>query len=248
MPSEPNLPKFVLEGVTIYDATPWFPTRTGASGVVFRNRDREMVDMFAVHHDAVAFSGEDLNFNGTTVDEERARMQASYNWHTKFRDNPAGFVADGSQGWNWPGMGYHMYVFPSGRIYEVGRLSTVRAHVAHRNTRSIGCVVAGDFTARPPAIGGILAAGAVLLYCWGWRGRIIEPRGHRQWAVPGWETSCPGNAYQRWVPQVLEIAARLAQERSGVSPDTRIRAALQGAWDGSDWGFLHQQLHYIEMA
>lgn len=245
MSEVPALPKLTVNGVDIWDARIWFPTRVGASGVTFWGRTAEQVTGLALHHDAVAFQDIDRNFSGTTIDEERARMQASYNWHTKFRDGNPDMKRIGVDGWNWPGMGYHLYAFPSGRIYLVGDLATVRAHVAHRNTPLAGLVLAGDFTNAPPVDGLLLAAGSALLYIWGWTGRIIEPRGHRQWAVAGWGTACPGNTYQAWVPSILEIAAAIARNREEVAAETRIRSAMQPNWDALNLQGLHGQIHYL---
>lgn len=244
MPDEPNLPKLTINAVTVYDATEWFPTMPGRSGVVFHQRRIADIDTFAVHHDAVAFKDLDRNFNGTTLDEERARMQASYNWHTRWRDTaPPADVDVG--GWNWPGMGYHLYAFPSGRIYLVGDLATIRAHVAHRNTRSIGLVFAGEFMRTPPADGLLLAGGSALLYCWGFLGRLLDPKAHRQLAVPGWETSCCGDTYASWVPSLLDVAAAIARNNQQVNAETRIRVALTPNWEALNLRGLDAQIHYL---
>ncbi len=164
----PDLPTITLGGVTVYDAQVWFPDRSdgGAGAVVFHPRTPEQVDEIAIHQDAVAFEDVDRNFNGTTIDEERTRMQASYNWHTKYY--PASSAVRG-QGWNWPGMGYHLYCFPSGRIYLVGDLGTIRAHVAYRNTRGIGVVGAGEFMTHPPVGLLVVALGQACAFGQAWK-------------------------------------------------------------------------------
>ena len=243
MAQDPPLPFYQLAGVKVWRAEEWFPTKSmqGAQ-VAFHPRDRSQVTGIAIHHDAVAFDGADKNFNGQTWDEEKTRMGASYNWHTK---HYPGFMPGGAfSGWNWPGMGYHHYVFPSGRVYEVGRLSTVRAHVAHRNTPLAGVVMAGDFSTNRPQLGTLLAAALSCLYLWTWAGRNLAVKGHRQYAVPGWETSCPGDTYRWSVPQIIEAATVLSR-RPEVDPDVAIRAALTPTWNAGDWQFLHDQLRYI---
>lgn len=249
MPEEPNLPTIEFAGVTVYDARQWFPDQIGPPGaVVFHQRSLDQITGIAAHHDAVAFDDIDKNFNGTTIDEERARMAASYRWHTKFFPQPTPLQGwNGRYGWNWPGMGYHIYVFPSGRIYLVGPLETVRAHVAYRNTPLAGIVFAGDFTDELPAIGSVLAGGAAILWIWAQVERIIPTEGHRWHAVEGWETSCPGDTYAEWVPKLQETAARLAAALVNQSPDLdiKIRAALIAAWESGNWAYLCRQLRYV---
>ncbi len=242
MSQDPPLPLFKLAGVKVWDASSWFPTMdVPGARVAFHRRDKSQVTGLAIHHDAVAFEGGDRNFDGQTWDEEKGRMQASYNYHTK---HYPGYVPAGDSGWNWPGMGYQMYCFPSGRIYEVGGLRTVRAHVAHRNTPLVGIVGAGDFTTQRPAVGLQLAYASASVYVWAWSGRVLPIDPHREWAVEGWETACPGDSFTAWMPKVRR-AADIIAKRQDEDADTRIRAALQPAWDKARWQFLHDQLAYI---
>ena len=217
MVDEPDLPTITLAGVTVYDARQWFPYKGDSGAVVFRPRTREQVDETAIHHDAVAFSGADLNFNGSTVDEERGRMQASYNWHTKYWPGASSARGDG---WNWPGLGYHLYTFPSGRIYLVGELGTIRAHVAYRNTRSGGIVGAGDHTHARPQSGLVIAMARAAAFFWAWRGKELALAGHRTWAEQNpvevrsaWLTSCPGNTYRQWIGNVRTFAKAIYDQQ-----------------------------------
>lgn len=203
MNGDPDLPVIVLGGIRVFDARQWFPYKGDDGAVKFYARTLEKITGVAIHHDAVAFSGDDLDFNGSTVDEERARMQASYNFHTKYWP---GLVPGGGSGWNWPGMGYHLYTFPSGRIYLVGDIRTIRAHVASMNTPLIGIVGAGDFTRVPPQGLHVAAYGDATAWSWLVRGAETPVDGHRIWAVSGWGTACPGNTYANWIPDVKRIA------------------------------------------
>ena len=210
MADNPALPKIELGGIVVWDAREWFPYKGDSGAVVFRPRTPDRVEETAIHHDAVAFSGLDLDFNGSTVDEERARMQASYNYHTK---HWPGATSTRGDGWNWPGMGYHLYTFPSGRIYLVGELATIRAHVAYRNTRSTGVVGAGDFTLKQPHGLHVVAYGQAVAFSWLWRGAELPVEGHRVWAAQNplsvrsaWGTSCPGDTHEKWMPDVRRIA------------------------------------------
>lgn len=262
MIGDPDLPVITLGGITVFDAREWFPTKTGGA-VVFLPRAAEAIEETAIHHDAVAFSGRDLNFNGSTVDEERARMQASYNWHTKFW--PSASYTPG-QGWNWPGMGYHLYAFPSGRIYLVGDILTTRAHVAYRNTRSTGIVGAGDFTRERPD--GLLVAAYAQAAAWSWlvRGAELPLEGHRVWAAQNppeirsaWSTTCPGNTYEGWIPDVRRIA-KIEYKRATKDPvndlilggdeEMKFIALKQEerTGDGDDWvyqsnGIVRKKMH-----
>ncbi len=211
MSDDPALPKIELGGIVVWDARKWFPYKGNGGAVVFRPRTMDQIEETAIHHDAVAFSGRDLDFNGSTVDEERDRMQASYNWHTK--QWPNALVGGGAQGWNWPGMGYHLYTFPSGRIYLVGEIDTIRAHVAYRNLPSTGIVGAGDFTRRKPQGLHIVAYAMAAAWSWLVRGAELPLSGHRVWAEmnppevrSAWGTSCPGDTHGNWIPDVRRIA------------------------------------------
>jgi hypothetical protein len=206
MSDDPALPKLTLGGITVWDAREWFPTKTGggSGAVVFRPRTYAQIEGVAIHHDAVAFSGLDLDFDGSTVDEERARMQASYNWHTMLYPQPTATRGDG---WNWPAMGYHLYSFPSGRIYLVGDILTIRAHVAYLNTPLIGIVGAGDFTIKRPQGAHVVSYGQAVAYAWLARGSELPVECHRTWAEQtSWLTSCPGDTYNVWVPDVRRVA------------------------------------------
>ena len=210
MSDDPALELIELGGIGVWDARPWFPDKGYAGAVKFRPRTKDQIQETAIHHDAVAFSGRDLDFNGSTVDEERDRMQASYNWQTKFW--PSATFTRG-QGWNWPGMGYHLYTFPSGRIYLVGDILTIRAHVAYRNTRSGGVVGAGDFTRKRPTPAHVLAYARASAWMWLVASAAVPLDGHRVWASrnpanvrSAWGTSCPGDSYTKWIPDVQRIA------------------------------------------
>ncbi len=251
MNGDPDLPLLERGGIKVWDATVWFPTKSGGN-VVFRPRTATQIEETAIHHDAVTFDGRDLNFNGTTVDEERGRMQASYNWHTKFW--PSASYTPG-QGWNWPGMGYHLYCFPSGRIYLVGDILSIRAHVAYRNTRSTGIVGAGDFTRERPDGLLVTAYGQAAAWSWLVRGAALPLEGHRIWAGMNaagvrsvWATSCPGDTYEKWIPDVRRIAnleyARAATPVPPVEEDQMKLIQESGSpFVFIQWGVWYSYLH-----
>lgn len=89
------------------------------------------------------------------------------------------------------GFAYHMAAFPSGRAYLCGDLGARRAHVAQRNHELLGVVLIGTFTTVLPGAKQMDALREALLHM-----RAEYPareiRGHREWALPGEGTACPG--------------------------------------------------------
>ena len=164
----------------------------------FYRRTAAQITGIALHHDAAAFDGADRNFNGTTEDEEKARILASHRWHTQHN--------------GWAGIGYHLYVFPSGRMWHVGDLLTIRAHVHSRNTSLVGIVAAGDFTYSAPPLGTVLAYANAIDAVNRQLRRPLPYKGHRSWAVPGQETACPGETYWQWIQVPAMVIAAIARE------------------------------------
>jgi hypothetical protein len=87
------------------------------------------------------------------------------------------------------GFGYHGIVFPSGRAYFCG--SGQRAHVARRNHELRGWVFSGTFVSElptPEAFDGMREALLAERAQFG----DVPIQGHREWALPGEGTACPG--------------------------------------------------------
>lgn len=98
----------------------------------------------------------------------------------------------------WPGIGYHFLVHQSGAVEYVGDILTVRYNVAGLNRQVIGVCLAGDFTRRPPGRPQLQAARLLLAnlqFALGW---AVPIAGHREIALPGSGTSCPGNTWPQW--------------------------------------------------
>lgn len=93
----------------------------------------------------------------------------------------------------WGGIGYHYLVFPSGRAYRVGWGQ--RAHVAHRNHELVGIAWVGNLSERVPSDIEIAGAKEAILDAWK-RVGTVPLKGHREWAVEGWATSCPGRGIE----------------------------------------------------
>lgn len=85
------------------------------------------------------------------------------------------------------GFGYHYIVFPSGRAYKCGEGQ--RAHVAGRNHELRGVCMSGTFTNEQPTEAAMNGLREVLR-----TEAFIAPvvKGHREWALPGEGTVCPG--------------------------------------------------------
>lgn len=107
----------------------------------YSRRDAEKIDFVVVHHDATPF-------DTVRQDDELQRILTAYAYHTQTH--------------GWPGIGYHLYLFPSGRVYYVGDWATNRYHTAgpddpntpevisRYNEHGLSIVVAGNFDDKPP--------------------------------------------------------------------------------------------------
>lgn len=108
----------------------------------------------------------------------------------------------------WPGIGYHFVVHENGEIDYTGDLATVRYHVAGRNRECVGVCIPGDFTAKAP---NELQLGAARNLA-----RVLRPLldpdetgrvamvGHREIALPGYRTACPGDTWRDWIGVIAE--------------------------------------------
>jgi hypothetical protein len=122
-------------------------------------------------------------------------------------------AAEAIAGWHvehygWPGIGYHFLVHEDGGIDYVGDLATMRYNVAGRNREVVGICIPGDFTRRVPnelQIGGARNLARVLR-------PILDPDetgrvklvGHRDVAMAGYGTSCPGETWRDWIGTIGE--------------------------------------------
>jgi N-acetyl-anhydromuramyl-L-alanine amidase AmpD len=101
---------------------------------------------------------------------------------------------------DWPGIGYHFVVSQDGTIYQTNNLATMAYNVARRNHEVVGICLPGDFNTHPPRKAQIGAARKLLEAL-----RLQLPKteivGHREIALPGHETTCPGDTFlagPRW--------------------------------------------------
>lgn len=132
-----------------------------------RPQDPLRVIGIAVHHTAGSNAVQ-------SEADERATIQAIDRQHV---------------GQDFGGFGYHGIVFQSGRAYRCG--DGQRAHVAKRNHELRGWALHGTFTNVQPGEAQLNGLREVLL---DERARFgnLPIKGHREWALPGDGTKCPG--------------------------------------------------------
>lgn len=134
--------------------------------------------------------------------QERIHIQTIDQYHASPPPLGAGFGL----------FGYHMAVFPSGRVYLCGELDGMRAHVAKRNHELIGIVAIGNFVGGPPLapqLEGIIEA---IRYV---REQVgpLPIKGHNDWALPGEGTACAGALNNvDWEP-LLRMSPPLVYDR-----------------------------------
>lgn len=149
---------------------PWVNLRGRLPGrETYQRRDISQVKYIVVHH------------TGVDVDNS-AKEIASYHVNAE----------------GWPGIGYHFLVHPDGTIDYVGDITTTRYNVATLNEFCIGICVVGDFTLRQPTPKALRSTSLLV----NWLRADPVPQaivvGHRDVAVEGWRTACPGDTWLTW--------------------------------------------------
>lgn len=108
----------------------------------------------------------------------------------------------------WPSIGYTFVLHPDGNIDWVNDLDRACYNVAGRNDEVMGVLYCGNFMAeQPPEY--MLQRGyslnAEIQFTFGW---FIPVVGHRNIALPGYSTSCPGDTWPNWARRVSPIEAQ----------------------------------------
>lgn len=133
---------------------------------------------FSIHHTVTRPPADD-------PDAEIASILAVHNYHA---------------GLGWGGHGYHAAGFESGRWYLINaNMNLPRAGVANRNHELYHIVAYGIYTYSVPPGGMLHAISSALNHAKGVYGDLPHA-GHREWAVAGYETGCPGEKFEQWVP------------------------------------------------
>lgn len=169
-----------------------FDVRAEFQGAYTQRRTR--TDYIVVHHAADHYGA----LRG--IDDVRAIKR----WHTNAPPNGRG----------WPGIAYHRVLAEE---YQLGPIAhyicsdpdTLRYHVAGQNERCVGVCCATDFGNSLPEQKWIDALAAVLVDLKR-RYPTAQIVGHRDIALPGYETSCPGGRWAAWKPGLLaQVESRL---------------------------------------
>lgn len=170
-----------------------YPARTHTIGI-------------AVHHTTGPGWPERVNPGDIkNIDDELAYLMAIHNYHANPQYDPQGNVLKSA----WGGLGYHAAAFPSGRWYlSHENLLLQRAGVASRNFEIISVVMVGNFSDKAPGFLQQEGCAEAIAY-------IIEElgdlsfQGHRDWALPGHGTACPGDAYYQVHDKIAARVRRL---------------------------------------
>lgn len=109
----------------------------------------------------------------------------------------------------WPGIGYHVLIHWDGSIEYCNNLTTASYNVAARNHEVVGVCLLGDWTSRFPGDKQMEAAGRVVLGLRTELKRTVPIVGHREIAVPGHGTACPGNVWYQWKPKLPLVVPAL---------------------------------------
>ena len=177
-----------------YDVREMFPDREPG----YERREPGQIRHIVIHHDAGAALPEKVQ-----QQTELRRIGVSYRHHV------------GVQG--WPGISYHLYVFPSGRVYYTGDWATVRYHtggrddpatpgrVSRHNEHGLGIVLAGNFNSLPPAPKHLEAVRHAVANVQFLFNASLPATGHQDEAdAPRYATSCPGSTWPQWKEYVIK--------------------------------------------
>ena len=178
------MPTVKLYGIEVADVRYLFPDAPDQKCSNYHAP--ESIKGIALHHDGVHFDVGDMDYNGTTLDEDMERLNAIYNANLE----------------SYGGFGYQLVASPNGRFYWCRSFYTWGAHVAKMNDRLLGIAIMGDYREREPPVEGLCSLSLGLIVLWRFLGHLVAVQGHREWA-PG--TECPGPAL--WLPKVLQFAA-----------------------------------------
>lgn len=153
-------------------------------------RDEDKVDALAVHHDASAMKAGDLDYNGSTMDEDLDRIAAIHDYHYNVK--------------GWGRIAYHGMVSPNGRVFLTLPLQWVGAHIRGRNSITDGLCFMGDLSKRPPTKEAICAMGVGIAAFWRYRRSYLQLQGHK--GFENQSTACPGDTQAEWWGKMMEAA------------------------------------------
>jgi N-acetylmuramoyl-L-alanine amidase len=97
----------------------------------------------------------------------------------------------------YPGIAYHWIIRPDGEICRTNPHNLITYGVAGQNSYTVHIALIGDFNKLYPTNEQIESTKRLIMY-------IKEDLdiehvvGHKDIAIAGWETDCPGNTWNKW--------------------------------------------------
>ena len=164
--------------MTIIDVTGRYPLASVWWRGIYSSAD---ITDITLHHTAMG----ELP-STASEDDELAVLDCIYAFHV----NTRGFG----------GIGYHGVGFPSSRAYLTSPMTRWGAHVADENNHLWGFAAAGNHTNSIPSQGTLEALAELIANADGMKGTELPLRPHLYWGG----TTCPGNRWQEWVPQLRD--------------------------------------------
>lgn len=190
-----------LGRIRVWDVRHLFPDNEGLDPwgqewTVKKYRPLSQVRWIVVHHDAAIMPPGDLDFSGSSLDEDLERLA---------------IIWDVGLANLWGGFPYHLVVSPNARLFWCRNLDTYGAQIWGLNNISIGIALMGNFMQGMPVGKQLCTAANGYLAFWEKTGWLVEPKGHRELALPGHTTQCPGDTYQTWMPTILKLTQVIAK-------------------------------------
>ncbi len=146
----------------------------------------------ALHHDAILMPAGDLDYSGSSLDEDLERIDIIHR-HALASD--------------WGHFPYHMVATPNGRLFYTVDLDRYGAHIARRNHELKGICILGNYMTGQPTPAALCAAGAAVTAILQARGGIFPIRPHLEWALPGYGTLCPGDTWPAYFDKIWQAVA-----------------------------------------
>jgi hypothetical protein len=116
---------------------------------------------------------------------------------------------------DWPGIGYHFVIDPTGVIYQTQDLTTVSYHARQFNPAAAGIALMGDLTVALPTVEQMEALATLVARVLADLGLPASSvRGHREMVA----TPCPGDTFLSvWKPRLLrDVAAKLSPQAAAI--------------------------------
>ncbi|MFH0900687.1 MAG: peptidoglycan recognition family protein [Pseudomonadota bacterium] len=117
-------------------------------------------------------------------------------------DSTSWSIAEYHVSLGWPSGGYAFVCHWGGQVDWCNDLETMSYHVAGLNKTAIGICIPGNWQMAQPPEPAIIAARMTVAWIRAQLGREVPVVGHREIALPGRGTTCPGDTWPRWRSRV----------------------------------------------